>query len=189
MWMHRISHRPRTACCSIHQHRCCESSDRSPQPRQVNMQIRQMRHTSHVALDPIESKCWPSQAWKCPLTVDPRRPQGSCFSAEATCHAGSFMHMCLWVNSRKMQNDTGNSVLGICNRVTLIRLVLKNTKNYSRTSMCVGLGKHHCQLTWLSVTVCRHFRRFISISCKMQGDPPGAVEPYTDKWMGTMLAN
>ncbi len=62
-------------------------------------------------------------------------------------------------------------------------------KNYSRTNMCVGSGKRHRQLTWLLVTVCRHFRRFISISCKMRGDPPEAMEPYTDKWMGTMLAN
>lgn len=153
------------------------------------MQIRQMPHTSHVALDPVKSKRWPSRAWKCPLTVGPRQPQGSCFPAEATCHAGSFMHMCLWVNSKKMQNDTGNSALEIFNRVTLIRLVWKDTNSVSRTKMRVGSGTRHCQLTWLSVTVCRHIRRFISISCKMQGDPPGAAEPCTDKWMGTVLAN
>ncbi len=86
--MHRISHRPWAACSSIHQHRCCESSDRSPQPRQVSMQMRQMQHTSHVALDPIKWKRWLSRAWKCPLTVDPQRPRGSCFSAEAICHVG-----------------------------------------------------------------------------------------------------
>lgn len=46
------------------------------------------------------------------------------------------MHMCLWVNSRKMQNDTGNSAVEIFNRVTLFRLVLKDTKNNSRINVC-----------------------------------------------------
>lgn len=144
--MHRISHRPRAACSSVHQHRCCESSDRSPTATPGQHANQADAACESRAPGPSQIEALTQSSMKiAPLTVGLRLPQGSCFPAETTCHAGSFMHMCLWV--QKMQNDTGNSALEIFNRVTLIKLALKDTDSVSRTKMCVGSGKRHCQLT------------------------------------------